>query len=658
MTRGVVNGSKLVYIIGCISFLFLELNADAFEDIPNLFKRPAIQNIVASPSHFTIGALPYGSSQDRRFQEILILTYPPGVSITFIDLSQAQGVTLFDEQSKSGQSILTFQVDLFKFIKDQPYGIFVKKVIRLETDSSTSPQLLIPVTGWLSINESKRDFNDYLFRGSRRWEGTWATPNQAGAVLASFVVLAMGLCSWLLMVKPFPWLRFIGVFILGIGTLLGSVLLALTYSRGGWLAFGIGCALLSLRSGNVRKIALGALIFFVAALLFLPSGMQRVGTYAQFEGDKSVGNRLKLWIGACQIMAEHPLQGVGVDQYGETFSRDYQTFSHTEDNSTAVSDYFTVGAERGLLVLGAVSGVLFFIAGKSFDFASRRDHVLFLTLSVVLITVLVSSLFSTLWFVRSYQWLFFGSLLGLIGYLLFIGVRNNESSLLLQAKEVCCWSLGSLLFWGLASLASLHLLPTKSSMLILSTMSGNQTTCRVYEPRKAPPKGTIIYFAQQDEDVTELCHSTLRPLAELGWRVVWPQDAGDETASAIVDSLGKRYGTSRLFLAGEREGGALCWKLCHDAPLGNHIPEAGAGYGFLSLDLDKPSETKAPPCPFLVFQSIYDLQNSANPAILAQRGEAFRQNSMNIVLDNGEVRHFSSDWMHWLHAVDAYFSKI
>ena len=618
---------------------------------------PVENSISASPSRIILGALPYGEKDDSILtRQLTIQGLPEPVNLAGIDLSQAGGVQVIKQEKTPDGLVLTLNIDLRQFASKQPFGSFIKKIIRLETNSTDEPQVVVPILGWLAVNDSSRNFNQFVFDGCERWQGWWGTPNMAGAVLAPLIVLLIGgmVWTWTTRSKKTAWLR------IGISALLALeifvllLLLALTYSRGAWIAFAAGSLAMFSSPGPIRKPLIVALACFGLMLLFLPSGLKRVGSYAEIEGDLSIANRLKLWTGALQMMADNPLSGVGADEFGNIFERDYQTFGHTAQNSTAVSDYLTFGAEHGLLPLGVAVGVLLFVAGQAYRGGRHNNSILQLSLTSALISLMVASAFSTLWFVREYQRLFAFIIVALVAYWLrdLYKERNWRRQFLVNLKRLgTCMGGAGIVLTALA-MASLWLLPTRSFGLKAEISESDPLEVRIFEPRWKVAKGVIVYFSDIHEDSALLDHSTLRPLSALGWDVVTASKEIDGAkANALLTTLHKVFPNLKTYVSGDGTGGKLAWLVASQS----EIIQAGAGFDFLSEDLDPDRGTKILQHPFLVFQSLYDDQVSANPAIRAARGLGFADLPLTIILSPNTLGYFSEGRSQWVKSLDRYF---
>jgi O-antigen ligase len=617
--------------------------------------------IRVSPSRIILGALPYGSKDDSVLTREVQIQGLTGKSILkVIDLSHAEGVEVLARNDSSDGITLRLGIDVNKFSKNQPYGIFINKPLRLETASPDEPQILIPVMGWTGLNNTERNFNNFVFDGNHRWQGIWGTPNMAGSVLAPLVLLVLGGTAWLWAAtrQRSRWLRISMCLISCAGCAFLLVLLAFTYSRGAWIAFVAGALAMIFFSARLRMPMLLSLIAFALIVLLLPSGLKRVGSYTHLDEDLSVANRLKLWTGALQIMADHPLIGIGSDQFGTVFEKNYQRFDHVAQNSTAVSDYLTFGAERGLLFLGLALGSLLFILSKSFQATFRHDNCPQLIATSAFLCILIASMFSTLWFVREYQWLFALTLSGMILCLIIQNFQLGrwKQQLIRTFIFEAGFVIATLIVLGMTATASLVFQATKSSDVTLTNTHQEKFSCELIEPRWKKAKGLIVYFPGEREPIPLLCHSTLRPLAALGWRVLVPAVTADTVhATALLTLLKQMEPEERLFVAGEGQGGRLAWLTATN--LSKTVVAAGAGVDFLAMDLDPKRGGSFLNQPFLVYHFLYDDQASANAAICAGRGTAFEKMSLTTILSSKEIKPLSESSVEWIKALDTFFSS-
>jgi hypothetical protein len=641
-------------IIACASALALS-SAEQQGTRADALSPPNDEPIVVIPQRMILGPLAYGGPASTALvREVRIEGLSSAGELKAIDVSHAMGVQVLDSRESHKATLIRLEINLAQFIQGEPYGIFIKRRIRLETSSPSQPQLLLPVEGWTALNKSSRNFKDYLFSGHERWQGNWSTPNIAGSVLAPLILLVLGGASMLFPMNSSRrrWLR------LGSSIVLFSVsggflaLLAASYSRGAWIAFVTGSLVMVLFSRRLRWFVLGGLFVFTLVVLLLPSGLKRVDSFTQIQGDLSVAHRIDLWMGALQIMGDYP-QGVGVAQFGAVFERDYKRFDHVALNSTAVSDYLTFGSERGVLFLSTILGSLLLVLFLSLRSARDRDNPWQLTLSAAFLAILVASVFSTLWFVPDYQWLFGLILTGLLICLLAQSLGNTKEKLKRALTLEGVFVLTSIFVVEATAISSLFFMPTRSSDISITSSQGNICSVHRIEPRWHKSKGVIIYFPGERDSLSLLCHSTLRSLASLGWEVWVPYSASENNAELAIIAKSLHHNVP-IFVAGQREGGRLAWlTIAHDSKL---VVRAGAGLDFLTMDLDPARGGASFQKPFLVFQFLYNDEVSANPAVRASRHTAFSRLPLTVRLSPMDPAAFSAGTPQWIEALDRYFS--
>jgi len=145
-------------------------------------------------------------------------------------------------------------------------------------------------------------------------------------------------------------------FAMGGATLLLFAALILTYTRGSWMATGIGVILMSLLT-NAWLVWVWIALFAVA-FAAAPGVASRLASITNITGG-TAGFRMKLWRIAAGIIREHPLIGVGIGNYYDVFTE--YIFRHPELSVGWViygahNSYLTFWAETGIF------GILSFVA--------------------------------------------------------------------------------------------------------------------------------------------------------------------------------------------------------------------------------------------------------------------------------------------------------
>lgn len=205
-------------------------------------------------------------------------------------------------------------------------------------------------------------------------------------------------------------------------------LLCKTYSRGALVAVGFA-ACVFLVGSYVRHgqfTGSGPRVFRLVAIgimLFSTGFFSRVDPRFVSQ-DASAGNRLVLWKGGVQMIAESPWWGWGADQSGSGFAHWFQPLGATEVYAGMVNSYLHVGVERGLPLLAgltAVAACIWMISWKTvlwpghprtrFGRGGRhaagaiRMECCLMGAGSSWLVFLIANIFSTLWIFKNLWWL-------------------------------------------------------------------------------------------------------------------------------------------------------------------------------------------------------------------------------------------------------------
>lgn len=153
-------------------------------------------------------------------------------------------------------------------------------------------------------------------------------------------------------------------------TILLTIILVLTFSRGGLIAVTTGlCTLFILRlvqTNRAQTLLTRRNLSIVGALLVLAIIVAIVVISIGSQGGRRSGDsvRLDLWRSAVEMTVDNPLTGVGTGLYGRAL-RDYRQFDTARDRlSTAHNIYLTVTAEHGLGIILILRATIL-IVGRS-----------------------------------------------------------------------------------------------------------------------------------------------------------------------------------------------------------------------------------------------------------------------------------------------------
>ncbi|PSK50294.1 MULTISPECIES: O-antigen ligase family protein [Streptomyces] len=173
--------------------------------------------------------------------------------------------------------------------------------------------------------------------------------------------------------------------------------LALSFSRGAWIATAVTCAVQLLLAGVLRALAVGAAAVAAAVVLVGGFGVgtamlqERVGSITQVADapDQSVTDRYTMWAAAAGMWRERPLTGVGLKGFPEHrdahASLALSSGSETDGAGAGYrrqpllsphNMYLLVLAEQGLIGLLALAGswLALLVLGLRRLRAARRAH--------------------------------------------------------------------------------------------------------------------------------------------------------------------------------------------------------------------------------------------------------------------------------------------
>lgn len=236
----------------------------------------------------------------------------------------------------------------------------------------------------------------YYFIDNPRIQLFFFSPN----VCASFLLLCFFalLGAWLYFCQKFTLKKTIKKTI--VASLLFTViiateiLLAFTYSRGGFIALVFGISMVYFFTRNWRFAIF--MVLFLLILAMIPSGIVRVGSMADIvEG--SIWNRFLVWKGALCILADYCFFGTGIQRLGDIYTMWYQPLWLDERYITMVNDYLTIGSAFGIGMLFLYLVLCFFAIELSIKIWLQNKSVWILCLGAGCVSYLISACFSTLY---------------------------------------------------------------------------------------------------------------------------------------------------------------------------------------------------------------------------------------------------------------------
>jgi O-antigen ligase len=281
----------------------------------------------------------------------------------------------------------------------------------------------------------------FYYHGHLRWSYGWATPNFAGAFLATIepaIWMAAGLIYNKSRYKASRGFQFAA-------ELVFWFLLARTYSRGSIVAAFSARAAWQAVQGELTAIKTWAGYLVAPLVCILSSGFGGRIYNTVATADPSVGHRLELWVEGLRMLAASPWTGWGSGNSGIMYMNWYEPPGHTEHFTAMVNSYLSLAVDYGLPAFCLVMFVSGFLicggmsAAKSAAEAKRASPALALGAATsACVAWLVANVFSNLWVVPS-LWIVPGAAVCAIG-----GCRENWKTL---------W-LGKIFPWAFLSISA------------------------------------------------------------------------------------------------------------------------------------------------------------------------------------------------------------
>lgn len=409
-----------------------------------------------------------------------------------------------------------------------------------------------------------------------------------------------------------------------------------------------------MRGGRDALLSIG--LGWGLLIVALPEGLSRAGSSLQVQEDKSIRHRLHVWEGALQMMAEHPGKGVGADQFGKVFPQLYQIPLHKDEYSTAISDYFTWAAERGVWVVGAWTGLLVFLLVAGGLLARNVQQSWMAPFVGALLTLGLASAFSSLGFVREIQayWGFLAGALLLI-YLWRLAYGHLQGTRMVWMARAGFFVLAACAGWWILGQWALSRLPTLTYPITANESVAQTASGWVSLPCHTAPQGIVWYFPDNNEDEATLLRTTIRPLAARGWVVICtsPNDSAVDVATLLrmeQQALGNKVLPRHL--AGHSRGGTAALLTALRGKEQIKVDSVSV-FGLRPTSEDREARTAlgkdAPP--LRIMHSKWDDQAPFNPVSRLVRDLQTSGSALKVVWVDEEVSRNSPMWQEWVNFV-------
>lgn len=208
--------------------------------------------------------------------------------------------------------------------------------------------------------------------GINRANGFYGHPMTLGGWLCIFMPLFLIEFFERNLLGKYYWLA-------GLGFCVCSAGLIFNGTRGAWLAVVIVCVLLliyyMLKSKRNLTVGITFIILISTILINDSKFMQRLDTIDDFNKYQSNTERILIWQSAWNMFKDHPILGVGLGQYTESYQKEYISPQAKEPNLThAHNNFIQMLAENGIVGFAGFIVMFGYIIFKNLiDWFKTRD---------------------------------------------------------------------------------------------------------------------------------------------------------------------------------------------------------------------------------------------------------------------------------------------
>lgn len=256
---------------------------------------------------------------------------------------------------------------------------------------------------WIGLYQYVSHGDVIVTEGVQRVRAVYASPNNLSLLLDRVIPLALAV----LVVGQGLRRRFYGLALLPL-----MACLFLTFSRGGWL-LGLPAALLTvgfLRGRRATLIALAVVVVCGLALLPL-AGTQRLSSLFDLEQGTTL-RRVELWTAALAMIRDHPLTGVGLDNFlyqypnymlSEAWQEPFLSHPHN-----IVLDYWTRLGIGGVVLLVWLMVAFFKLASRLYRLLpDSNERAIILGWMACMVAILAHGLIDHSYFLVDLAFIFF-----------------------------------------------------------------------------------------------------------------------------------------------------------------------------------------------------------------------------------------------------------
>ncbi len=200
-------------------------------------------------------------------------------------------------------------------------------------------------------------FTDHVItaEGARRVLGPYSSPNELGLYLGRVIPLTLGFAIFAPGYRPFAWAALLPL----------TAALILTFSLGAWLATLLAVAgiVLLWRSRAVVYLATAAVALAAASMLAIRS--DRIASHFSLTHGTSF-IRIQLWESSLQMIRDHPILGVGMDNFLYLYRSRYILPDAVAEPNLSHPHNLVLNfwLQMGILGLAAILWILFELARR------------------------------------------------------------------------------------------------------------------------------------------------------------------------------------------------------------------------------------------------------------------------------------------------------
>lgn len=334
----------------------------------------------------------------KKFRENLYEFFMSGIGISMGALLIVMMISVFYALEKnlaiSETARFAAYITLVFIVKHEVKNEKMVKSFINTIVASTAFVSVFGIIQWFTgIGLSKDFIEQFSFGATKRIASTFGNPNSFAAFLVFFIFPFIMMTFNIMEIKEKLVYIFLSVIML--------VNMVLTFSRNSWLAFGLGCLLLTVYLSWKAIVSMGLLGLIS---LFIPVIRNRLRDFTDVNQNIS---RIKHWKTAFLMIKDHPILGLGngnyVSYYDEYISKHPELDFALQKRFPTHNSYLKVASELG--IIGFIPFVVLIITSmiqikkttqKIFD---KKVKAFYKGILISILMFLIMNIFDNLFFV-------------------------------------------------------------------------------------------------------------------------------------------------------------------------------------------------------------------------------------------------------------------